>query len=503
MRITKLVFIEVSELQEQYRRPYKLRVDGSVMDALDEAFSRDSVASARPKLLLDAITRGLSFSTNVEDTRIAGNGRRGGWDGKRFRFLMEITVEEPGRRGQPGSRVIVSGYTDNNSYSSASSIDEETKMYINSVIGVRDTWRTDRRGDSYLESKIVKPYQVLSGVYGRNSNNDYLCRPQDIFRRIQTIRDVGDDGMDTRVMFKAGVEPSERVNNTRAGFLSRIVSNDFHGRMEVVAHGGDNFQTSRNVKSADEARDIKMSRNPFIDTLMSANGNVKESGYFIYKDLVPFSESGTMRSLDADTSIAPLQNNDFDYESIRWDGANGETNAAVTLTREVPSIMTDQNLASMRFTINNDHLDDDGNPEFDLIEWTSHFEGLDGPDVADVAIRRIIEEVYLPLTRFNKLHMDIEVTVDIGGMTAIEMIWDGGSNESFNFPTFADGIVPPTMTRNRSVLDDLAKSYTKLRKECIDPLMNDEVDLLDRENNTDRDEREDRDRSPIINLFGK
>ena len=114
MKVIKLTLIEVSELEEQYRRPYELRADGSVIDKIEEAFDRDSPVDARPQLLTDALVRGLNFSTRVENATIVGRGRRSGWDSERYRFIGEILIEEPGRYRQPGSRVIISGYTDRN-----------------------------------------------------------------------------------------------------------------------------------------------------------------------------------------------------------------------------------------------------------------------------------------------------------------------------------------------------------------------------------------------------
>lgn len=494
--------IEVSELEEQYRRPYELRADGTVLNKIEEAFDRDSPGDARPKLLTDALVRGLNFSTRTETATIVGRGRRNGWDTERYRFIAEVLIEEPGRRGQPGSRVVLTGYTDRNERSSDNVIPEDLRFYVNSVIGIRDTPRVDARGDRYIESKVVKPYQVMTGVYGARRDNDFLARPSDVFSRIKAVRELGDDDVvDTRVMFKSGAEANDRINNTRGGWLARLISADYDGRISVATHGIDSFVKSRDVAAQDVSRDSKLSRNEFMQHMMTITGNLKDSGFFEYKDLVDISEFGTFRSLDDQTVVYPLEDNKFDYDSLRWDGADAETNVAVTLTREVPSIMTDHLIASMRFVIDNTDTDDRDDPQWDILDWTTHVEGLDSSVFADAAMHRIIDEVYLPLTRFNAITLDVTITADIGGMVTSEISWDGGRCEVRNYPAFADGLVPPTITRDRGVLNNLAKSYDRIRKDVIDPIMNRDIDILAEEDVGSSRNRDDRRELPKIKLF--
>lgn len=502
MKIIKISLIEVSELEEQYRRPYELRADGTVLNKIEEAFDRDSPGDARPKLLTDALVRGLNFSTRTEHATIVGRGRRNGWDTLRYRFIIEVLIEEPGRRGQPGSRVVLTGYTDSNERNSDNDIPEELRFYVNSVIGIRDMPRTDARGDTYIESKVVKPYQVMTGVYGARRDNDFLARPSDVFSRIKAVRELGDDEVvDTRVMFKSGAEANDRVNNTRGGWLAKLISADYDGRLSVATHGVDSFTKSRDVAAQDVSRDSKLSRNEFMQHLMSVNREVKDSGCFKYGDLIEFSEFGTLRSLDDQTKLYRLEDNEFNYDSLRWDGADAETNVAVTLTREVPSIMTDHLISSIRFTIDNTETDDRDDPQWEIIEWTTHVDGLGSEAFAEAAMHRIIDEIYMPLTRFNSITCDIDVEADIGGMVTTVVSWDGGRDETRNFPAFADGIIPPTITRDRNVLNNLAKSYNRIRKDVIDPVMNRDVAILHEEETGISRNRDDRREVPKIKLF--
>lgn len=508
MKLLKLTLIEVSELEEQYRRPYELRADGSVIDKIEEAFDRDSPADARPQLLTDALVRGLSFSSRVENATIVGRGRRGGWDSERYRFLAEILIEEPGRYRQPGSRVVIGGYTDRNERSSDNQIPDDLRFYVNSVIGIRDTPRVDSRGDSYIESKVVRPFQVMNGVYGARRDNDYMARPSDVFCRLTTIRQLGDgDQYDTRVMFASGAAANDRVNNTRGGWLAKLIAADSEGRIGVATHGVDGFNRSRDTASRDLAKDTKLGRNEFMENIMAKNRNMKDAGYFEYADLIEYSEFGTARSLDDETVVYPLRGNDLNYDSMRWDGADAETNVAVTISREVPSIITDHLISSIRFTIDNTETDDNDEPQWDIIDWTTHVEGLDSRMFAEAAMHRIVDEVFMPLTRFNKISLDLEVEADIGGMVTSYVTWDGGRQEVRNFPAFADGIVPPTITRDRNVLNDLSKKYEKIRRKVIDPLLERTTSIFESDSSgADRDRDRDRNRGsdddrPVIRLF--
>ena len=106
MRGLRLTLIEVGDVPDQYRRPYKLTMDGRTVNIVRDTIER-SGGNVRPSMLANILGESLAPSTEVETVRPT----EGSWQDARYRFILEVEVEEPSRYGN-GLRVIVCGYTD-------------------------------------------------------------------------------------------------------------------------------------------------------------------------------------------------------------------------------------------------------------------------------------------------------------------------------------------------------------------------------------------------------
>lgn len=477
MLIKKLLFIGVPDMEQQYRRPFELSSNADMQDALENALEETGVSTLRPSAMVDVVSRGLRFTADrPEKSDIVG-----GWGRHRYRFIAELEVDRPSRRGVPGYRVVVVGYTESSDHSlDGDSIPEDMRMYINGVIGIRDMIIMDR-GHETIKSDIQQPYQILRGISGRNSSrSDFLARPADVFNTI-TVRQryAGEDGKDLRVRF-TGPKTSSRYNNTRAGYLSRLIDGDHEGRLEEAVHQNNQFRNTRDTVAADRLRDPKLTSNQFIETLSSFQPDINDDVSFLYEDLVRFSPRDSIESLDDATTILNFADNDFDYDSVSWKGSDGATMAAVTITRELPAFMIDRALSSIVFIVDNEELDS-GEAQFDVIDWSSFVEGIaNSEDAAEGLVRNFIRNVIDPLTRNNRILFYARIEFTSEGMILSEIEWDGGRSERFNFPAFGDSLVPPTYTSNYDNLRDLTDRYIDLRKKVIDPVIDRENDLDER-----------------------
>ena len=171
MLIKKLIFIGVPDMEQQYRRPFELSASGQLMDELENALEHSGVSAIRPTSLTDVIATGMRFSgTNMDKADI-----NGGWNRHRYRFILELEIDPPSRRGSPGYRVVVTGYTESSDCSLRNDdIPEDMRMFINGVIGIRDTIVMDR-GRETIESEIQKPYQILRGSCRNETSPYFLC----------------------------------------------------------------------------------------------------------------------------------------------------------------------------------------------------------------------------------------------------------------------------------------------------------------------------------------
>ncbi len=468
MLIKKLIFIGVPDMEQQYRRPFELSASGQLMDELENALEHSGVSAIRPTSLTDVIATGMRFSgTNMDKADI-----NGGWNRHRYRFILELEIDPPSRRGSPGYRVVVTGYTESSDCSLRNDdIPEDMRMFINGVIGIRDTIVMDR-GRETIESEIQKPYQILRGISRRGGQNDVLSRPSDLFGALTIRRDYGDEkGTDLRARFRKP-EASLQRNNTRSGYLARVIAADYDARLEAAANNDSHFNLTRDTVARDLLRDPKVNSNEFINVLASFQPDMHDNVSFLYEDLARFSRHEDMRSLDDTTTIMNFDENEFDYDSVPWKGADGATMAAVTISRELPAFMLDRCLSSVIFIIDNNRLDR-GEAQYEIIDWTSYVDGLARTsDVATALVKKVMAEITDHLTRNNRILLYCRVECSQEGMFTIDVEWDGGRTETFNFPAFADALVPPTYTSDIRNLNDFADRYIKLRKEVIDPEIN-------------------------------
>lgn len=481
MYITKLSLVEVANLEEVYRRPFELTVDGDIIRLLEDAISRDA-GQFRPQLVLDAVGRGLTLSSSREKVSLGA----GKFKDSRFRFILEVTVDEI-RGSMPGSRIIVCGYTDRVDMSLSDLIAPDTRFYVNNIVGIRDIPRT-HHGRRYIDSVVTDNYQLLLGDYNmpsgrQSSSNEYLMRPRDVFRTIEKHKSIGegengDVVVDTRTMFSNGVETNRGRNNLRGRYLSTLMEADRAGKSEQSVYGDDLFEATRDSASSDVVSEPRMIRNAFLNILIQRSGAFTDDGFFEYDNLVEFCPLRNMRDLDKLTDFSLIEDNRFNFESEGWNSNSAEVITVATFCQEVPALMVDCLFSYLNFKVCNMHLID-GQPEFDYIEWANFVEMNNNDRLLEAFKQRFIREVFNLVTNDDQLIIDLEIEAEVGGMTALEISFDGGRIERYTFPSFCDGIVAPVVTDDANKLENIAKKYGSIREDIVDPLLLDELILSD------------------------
>lgn len=479
MNITKLMLVEVANLEEIYRRPFELTVDGDIIKLLEDAISRDA-GQFRPQLVLDAVGRGLTLSSSREDVALGA----GQFRDSRFRFILEITIDEI-NGSMPGSRIIVCGYTDRVDMSYNHVMAPDMRFYVNNIVGIRDIPRV-HHGRRYIDSQVTDNYQLLLGEYNmpggrRNSHNDYLMRPRDVFRTIEKHKSigVGENGetvVDTRTMFSNGVETNRGRNNLRGRYLSTLMEADRAGKSEQSVYGDDLFEATRDSASSDVVSEPRLIRNPFLNMLVQRSSTFTDDGFFEYSHLAEFTPLRSMRDLDDLTDFSLINDNTFDFESKSWDNNSTEVITVATFCQEVPALMVDCLFSYLNFKVCNMYLTD-GQPEFEFIDW-GNFVEMNGNDrLLEAFKQRFLREVFNLVTNDDQLIIDLEIEAEVGGMTALDVSFDGGRKERYTFPSFCDGIVAPVVTDDANKLENIAKKYGSIREDIVDPLLLDELIL--------------------------
>ncbi len=473
MIINKLMFIGVPNLEDHYRRPFRLGSSNDMLDALENAIEDTSVGSIRPSALCNVMERGMSYSADDrEDARIVG-----GWGRHRYRFILEIEIAPIGRHGTSGERVLVVGYTEASDRSiDGTNIPATMEMFVNGVVGLRDT-EVREGGRTFVETTIIKPFQVLRGSDARG-NRDYLSRPTEVFKTMQLEKTYGRNAetYDTRNVFNGKARTSSVNNDIRGAYLSKLIRADYDGYYSANEYEESQFASSREAASADALNEPQINNNDFLRAISSANRNYTATASFYYEDLIPFTDHRDLEDLDDLTQVSPLTGNDFDYDSIRWNGGDMATVAAFTIARELPALMIDVLMSSCTITINNDRLDGDM-PQWDIPDWTMYVDIASSDKIAETLTLRFIDRIIRPLTRDNRLRIDVIIEASTEGMVKIDMSWDGGRFEVFNYPAFCAGVVSSNYTGRLDNLRKLTDSYSDIRKYVIDPAIFREADL--------------------------
>ena len=497
MYLSRLQLFEIDEITEQSRRNHSLnsKRHREMTDYIESNLA-ETGGMLRPSTLREAVSMGLTLSSETDKINI-----KGGWRARRFRFVLELVIEEP-RQQSPGSRMVVTGWTDRFAVSSEKEIDADTEMYVNHIVVVRDFLKSDRRGHEYVESKVFDNYQMLLGEYYNSRDraggkNEYLMRPAEVFAMIDRIEDIGDDDdgvTDTRTMFNTGIRSNNASNNQRMHFLKSLMDHDIDGRSEHNVYGGRSNDrgtyTSRDIAAYDSARinEVVWKRNQFFNALVNRNADFVGSRQFVYEDLIDFTESRTMRELDDLTDYTEMNDSRAD-DSRRLNGASRELISAFTVCYEIPTIMADSHIAAIEFTVDGTQRDSrNRRPELVIVPGSDKYliKGDFGTDLIDAFENRFLREVFDVISEDGEIPIYMDVSCEIGGLTVIEMEYDGGSMERHVFSTFTNSMAAPVITRNEKSALTLARSYIQLRRDVVDRA------LGDRELEAEDDDRDDR-----------
>lgn len=507
MHIASLRMLQIDNARAQYRRPYCLEANNEMLDRLDHDIRSSDRVTVRPSIVADAVAVGLQLDSQGELVGIDGE-----WDTARFRFVLEVVIDEP-HANMPGQRIVVCGYTDKFDVSHNNEVSDNTVMYVNSIINIRDTISSDRRGYNTIISKVFNNYHLLLGDYDNphatrgRYRADHSMRPNDVYSTIERIRELGidEDDLDTRTVFAEGIKGSKRSNSQRTRWMSTMIDKDREGAASTAMYGDsdDIFSSARNTYASEHAREPKYVNDEFIRAVARGRGmgQFAEDRSFEYRDLIALcGKRATFRDLDDLTDITTMNDSRAD-ESEQWRGASKNVIIATSVCHEIPAIMADCLMSSITFNASNV----DGDAEVVIIPNSTHMliSGDFGNAPADAFAARFILEVFNIISHNDRLEVEMEVDCEVGGMTTVELKLNGGSWERYSFPSFADANLTPSMTNRGSVLTNLAEKYERIRTDIVDRLLMDDPSMEVGPERTERSSRprDDRETAREIKSF--
>lgn len=471
MYLTKITLIEVSDLADMVRHPFQANINNSHFDGLNQiyeetgAISKDDISDVLGSAILPS-------ATDIERVDVAN-----GWAAARYRAIVEVVITEPISGVQVGTRCILLGYTDRVDITFNNAIAEDTLLYINTVLTIRDD-EVYRNGMTAIESKVISNNQLLSGIYSpANRGSEFVTRPQDVFTAINYLEELDVDGdltSDARIQFSKGAKQSRRLNNIGSSYLHTLVDCDRNGALDAACYGNDCsvFSSGRNMRALNISKEQIISKNAVLSTLF----NVAETGdtkSVTYGDLSVLTEHNDVNEVDDLTKVLSRSNGNYDYHAEELDGAFEETIIAVIIANAAPAILAEFALATITFTCSNaDSYNGDNN--YEILDSTTFVTGLeDCSQLEDGFINRFQTEVYKHISKENQLIVSLEVECEISGVTRVRVAIGSHSDfQEYVLPTFADSNLVPVITQDVANVEHMANSYMNLRRN-IDDIEND------------------------------
>lgn len=148
--ILKQLFIQTEEYGDAYQRPFSTQLTQDGQNKFAEAASQQRITAG----LLAGMSHDLLLPSGAPVSKVNISG---GWRERRMRFLIELRVEQSGLV----QHYFVNGYSDPTSFTMSGHLDNDVKLYINSVNRVNTV--TTRAGDGRQQfNNFGQAVQIIS-----------------------------------------------------------------------------------------------------------------------------------------------------------------------------------------------------------------------------------------------------------------------------------------------------------------------------------------------------
>jgi hypothetical protein len=471
MIIQRLFLVESGTYNDQFYRPYQPVVEQlpKVVGLLEEAIGN------RPTITAAGLA-GLAGQVMMPSAVAQGPVNIfGGWGERRFYFMLE--VDFPSNFGTPLKQVIT-GYTNYVGASLQSKfLDPNMEFHVNGVTTMRLS--TEDQGWGPMNFWIPQDNsQILYNDYSPSlttiGSQPSSIRPMDVFDTVGlTNLPVDAMRLDQRTTFSDGARKSRRSNNSMPDYLARVLnaaSQAFAGALDY------NDQETAMATASDTVQEGLISADNFLSWLKQ-RGAMTPSGGFLLQTLINH-DPGLSNPTD-------LRLNTF-FRSARgigsvahergttenWSGSLMETQFANILAQAIPAIMTDCLLTKANIIVGNRNLSGEmeisaehdpkklpGTPQADDMYPINGFvAGMDLTPYVNKFFMSLKHKVLNDLCQNGMIDFMASVRCEITRDTWITIQIGPNPPVTFNYPTFADAMMAPTMSPNQQFLGDFANS---------------------------------------------
>ncbi len=454
INVVKLVVQTAGTYNNQYRRPIQSHADNQLYNMIEETLGRtnnlDSLALAVPAFTL------LKPAATPEAMMPIENG----WETKRFRFLLHLTIED--HMGIVTNHYY-SGFTGYSDYSFRNSIDPDMVFTINSASSTKNVTHRTPLGTNVVQAALSNN-QILSSPNGYNglisTQKTYSLRPETVvddmlMADLRGLAETYHNG----VAVISSPQLSARANNSAPGYMSSLL-NGF--KNTVIAGVGETAdQNLEHVKTLVSSDPYSADR--FLAWLLHRRVNVPSLGLgshqFTINELMQL-DSTTISKIQAADGHGIMNNFHQVGSTSDWGQSTAEVQFATMVAQATPTYMASLHIAKLAFTAMNLTLD--GQISIIITNVQGHNQGVDMSRYLQVLIQRLTTELFMALSYGNSMPFSAEVNCDVNGETWVTVSLNQGPSEAFVTPTFCDSLFAPMATGNQRNLENLSNDFKGL-----------------------------------------
>ena len=444
-KIESLKLIRVHGFQNQYLRPFRTAMTGTVESNIREMTDKFN-GSIPTNLISETCNNFIMPSERVESYQgqTMAVAMPNGWGDNRYTFIMIVETTADNLV----TRELIAGYTDCRDVAMRGIqdilISPNTVFYVNTV-----TKLSQRSVNGIQIPTVAGSYSVIGSGFSVDAYNGattWRMTPQNLIQSAKASNVMGMStlpadghqpiiGSDYRQVQQAAVL-TNRTNNSPTNVFSKIIEN------MATTINADPVRAQATVQG--KVADPSILNSIFMGALYNFfNARVAHFDYKFLQQICPYLEQIT-------------QVDDTGYETTQyqgqWDKPTIESIMAVVVSNIVTSFMTTSSLTAIEFTITNmlPIATMGGLSNFatqtTITDIRGYSQMINLAQFIPAYQQRLTDELGPIVSRGNNVGFTLYVRADMGVDIFMRLKYDNGIEEAFVFPMFADSIISPMLT---------------------------------------------------------
>lgn len=460
--VVSMLIQQTGTFHNVYNRPFRTNFDDDTIESVRQRIAGSGRGARLTSNNFNGISsRILAPVAEVNPTRDLIE-ISDGWDRPRCRFMMQLEVDT--RLGGKDT-YYVQGFSEYLGLSVKGNIDTDMKWFINGFIRVQFMERDTRRGTETY-GVVKESAQIINGalVYDKDIAVE-TTRTVDIFGRLQEdfySAGYSESADDDRGILTSPVDSifAARKDNLSGNYLSSTL-NTWRRNLDTNAFGSGREDILSRAQQELNAELISMEDMPFLRQLAHIQQRPSTTSFTI-KDLLDIDPEAdrAIEGGELDTRAAKQLAHNGETVSD-WRGADMECIWATQISNSVSAILMTNYHTGFHGTISN--LNIDRRPVLEVSDNIAVAKGL--PREIFERMCEQIENFLDDLSNSGRIGFTVEIKASLYDQTELFISIDGAEEQRFFVPSFADSLMSPFYSRDKTIMTDISTDMSELLEE--------------------------------------